>query len=460
MARALFQKIFDAHTVLTREDGAALLYVDLHLAHEGSFHAFNALRAAGRAVRRPDRTLGVADHYAPTQGRSLSAIANPEIRGIVETFRANMAAHGIRALDLDDARQGIVHVIGPELGLTQPGMLIVCGDSHTSTHGALGALAFGIGASEVAHVLATQTLWQAPPKLMRVTIDGTLMPHVTAKDVALALIQQIGTGGGLGHAIEFAGETVRGFGIEARLTLCNMAIEAGARSGLVAPDDTTFAYLRGRPHAPQNFDAAVAAWRGLATDAGAAFDREVALDAAALAPMVTWGTSPEEAEAVTGRVPDPNATRDPEAARRALDYMGLVPGTRLRDIAIDRAFIGSCTNARLSDLQAATAIIRGRRAKVPALVSPGSTAVKRAAEVLGLDRIFTEAGFTWAESGCSMCVGTNGDTAEPGQRVASTSNRNFPGRQGRGARTHLMSPAMAAAAALTGRITDVRELAT
>lgn len=459
MARTLFQRIFDAHTVLTREDGAALLYVDLHLAHEGSFHAFNALRAAGRAVRRPDRTLGVADHYAPTQGRSLATIANPEVRGIVETFRANMAAHGIQALDLDDSRQGIVHVIGPELGLTQPGMLIVCGDSHTSTHGALGALAFGIGASEVAHVLATQTLWQAAPLQMRVAIDGTLAPYVTAKDVALALIQQIGTGGGLGHAIEFSGETVRALGIEARLTLCNMAIEAGARSGLVAPDDTTFAYLRGRPHAPENFDAAVAAWRALATDDAAAFDREVTLDAGSLAPMVTWGTSPEEVAAVTGRVPDPNATRDPEAARRALDYMGLVAGTALRDIAVDRVFIGSCTNSRLSDLQAAAGVIRGRRAKVPALVSPGSTAVKRAAEGLGLDRIFTEAGFTWAESGCSMCVGTNGDTAEPGQRVASTSNRNFPGRQGRLVRTHLMSPAMAVAAALTGRITDVREVA-
>jgi 3-isopropylmalate/(R)-2-methylmalate dehydratase large subunit len=459
MPRTLFRKIFDAHTVLTREDGAALLYVDLHLAHEGSFHAFNAIRAAGRGVRRPDRTLGVADHYAPTQGRSLAAIANQEIRGIVETFRANMAAHGIRAIDLDDARQGIVHVIGPELGVTQPGMLIVCGDSHTSTHGAMGALAFGIGASEVAHVLATQTLWQAAPKLMRVTIGGTLAAQVTAKDVALALIAAIGTGGGLGHAIEFAGPTVRAMGIEARLTLCNMAIEAGARSGLVAPDTATFAYLRGRPHAPENFDAAVATWRALATDDGAAFDREVALQAGAVAPMVTWGTSPEEAAAVTEAVPAPDSTRDPEAARRALDYMGLAAGTKLRDIAIDRAFIGSCTNARLSDLAAAAAVVRGGRAKVPALVSPGSTAVKRAAQELGLDRIFTEAGFTWAESGCSMCVGTNGDTADAGQRVASTSNRNFPGRQGRGARTHLMSPAMAAAAALTGRITDVRELA-
>lgn len=459
MARTLFQKIFDAHTVSTRSDGAALLYVDLHLAHEGSFHAFNALRAAGRTVRRPDRTLGVADHYAPTTGRSLENIGNAEIRDIVQTFRTNMQSNRIKALDLDDPRQGIVHVVGPELGLTQPGMLIVCGDSHTSTHGAMGALAFGIGASEVAHVLATQTLWQAAPKQMRVAITGALPAHVTAKDLALALIAAIGTGGGLGHAIEFAGSTVEALGVEARLTLCNMAIEAGARSGLVAPDATTFAYLKGRPHAPKNFDESVASWAILKSDPSATFDREVTLDAEKLAPMVTWGTSPEEAAPVTAAIPDPDATRDPEAARRALDYMGLVPGTALRDIAVDRVFIGSCTNSRLSDLQAAAAVIRGRQVKVPALVSPGSTAIKREAEALGLDRQFTEAGFTWAESGCSMCVGTNGDTAAPGQRVASTSNRNFPGRQGRGARTHLMSPAMAAAAALTGRIADVREVA-
>jgi 3-isopropylmalate/(R)-2-methylmalate dehydratase large subunit len=452
-ARTLLEKLFDAHTVLTRADGTALLYVDLHLCHEGSFHAFNALRDAGRTVRRPDRTLGVADHYAPTDARSTPAIANDEVRGIIETFRANMRASGLRHFDLDDPRQGIVHVVGPEQGLSRPGMLIVCGDSHTSTHGAVGALAFGIGASEVAHVLATQTLWQARPRAMQVTFEGAAAAHVTAKDLALALIARIGTGGAAGHAIEFTGPAVAALSVEGRLTLCNMAIEAGARCGLVAPDAVTRAYLAARGVAWQ------AAWDDLRSDAGAAFDRAVTLDAAAVAPMLTWGTSPEEAAPADAAVPDPAATRDAAAARRSLEYMGLVPGTRFADIAVDRVFIGSCTNSRIEDLRAAAAVLRGRRARVPAMVSPGSTQVKREAELEGLDRIFTEAGFAWRDSGCSLCVAMNGDVAAPGERVASTSNRNFPGRQGRGARTHLMSPASAAACALTGRLADVRQIA-
>lgn len=451
--RTLLAKLFDAHTVLTRADGTALLYVDLHLCHEGSFHAFNALAATGRAVRRPGRTLGVADHYAPTDARDTAAIGNAEVRGIIETFRANMAVHGLPHLDLADPRQGIVHVIGPELGFSRPGMLIVCGDSHTSTHGALGALAFGIGASEVAHVLATQTLWQARPRAMRVAIDGALARHVYAKDLALALIAAIGTGGAAGHAIEFAGPAVAALSVEARLTLCNMAIEAGARSGLVAPDAVTRAYLAARGVAWE------AAWDDLPSDPGAAFDRSFALDAAAVPPMLTWGTSPEDAAPADAAVPQPDATRDAAATARALDYMGLAPGVRFADIAVDRVFIGSCTNSRIEDLRAAAAVLRGQRAAVPAMVSPGSTSVKRAAEAEGLDRIFTEAGFAWRESGCSLCVAMNGDTAAPGERVASTSNRNFPGRQGRGARTHLMSPASAAAAAITGRLVDVRQVA-
>jgi 3-isopropylmalate/(R)-2-methylmalate dehydratase large subunit len=449
--RTLFAKLFDAHTILSREDGQSLLYVDLHLCHEGSFHAFNALKAAGRRVRRPDRTIGVADHYAPTHARVIEAIGNDEIRGIIETFRANMRAYGLRHFDLDDPRQGIVHVVGPELGLTRPGMLIVCGDSHTSTHGALGALAFGIGASEVAHVLATQTLWQARPRVMCVTLSGRLVPPVTAKDAALALIAAIGTGGAAGHAIEFAGEAVQAMSVEQRLTLCNMAIEAGARCGMVAPDATTRAYLAGRGVAWQP------GWDDLASDPGAAFDHAVELGVGGLAPMVTWGTSPEEAAPVSERVPDPDATRDPAAARRSLDYMALAPGTALHDVAIDRVFIGSCTNSRIEDLRAAAAVLRGRKARVSAMVSPGSTGVKRQAEAEGLDRVFIEAGFAWRESGCSLCVAMNGDVAAPGERVASTSNRNFPGRQGRLARTHLMSPASAAAAAIAGRIADVRE---
>ncbi|WP_368414309.1 3-isopropylmalate dehydratase large subunit [Falsiroseomonas sp.] len=449
MARTLFDKIWDAHVVHRRDDGLCLLYVDRHYFHEGSFHAFNMLRARGLKVRRPDLTFGFGDHYAPTRARATSAIADPEIRGIIETFEANAKAAGIRAFDLADPMQGIVHVAGPELGLTLPGMTVVCGDSHTSSHGALGALAFGIGASEVAHVLATQTIWQSKPRQIRVTFDGVLPAGSTAKDMALALIAAIGTGGALGGAIEFAGPAVRALSVEARLTLCNMAIEAGARTGMVAPDAITEAWLAGRPFA-RAVDLAP-----LHSDPAARFDAEVTLDAARIAPMATWGTSPEEAVALAGRVPKPEDAPDEARAkawRRSLDYMGLTGGERMADVKLDRVFLGSCTNSRLDDLRAAAAVLKGRRIAVPMLVSPGSSAIKRAAEAEGLDRIFTEAGAAWEESACSLCVSMNGDSVGEGERCASTSNRNFVGRQGRGARTHLVSPASAAASALAGRL--------
>ena len=385
-----------------------------------------------------------------------------EIRGMVESLRAHSAEQGIVHFGQGDVRRGIVHVIGPEQGLTLPGMLLVCGDSHTATHGALGALAFGIGSSEVEHVLATQTLWQRKPKSMRVTIDGRLGAGVAAKDVILAIIATIGAGGGVGHAIEYAGSAIAAMSLDERMTVCNMSIEAGARSGMVAPDAATFDYVRGRPFAPRGalWDRALAEWTGLPTDAGAVFDREVALPAADISPMVTWGTSPQDAAPITGRVPDPSqldgARR--ESLGRALAYMGLTAGTPLTEVTVDRVFIGSCTNSRLDDLRAAAAVAKGRRAVVPAWIVPGSGLIRQAAEAEGLDRVFTEAGFEWRESGCSMCVGINGETARAGERVASTSNRNFEGRQGKGARTHLMSPAMAAAAAVTGRLTDVRSL--
>ena len=449
MPRTLFRKIWDAHVVHRRDDGLCLLYVDRHYFHEGSFHAFNMLRARGLKVRRPDLSFGFGDHYAPTRARRTDAIADPEIRGIIETFEKNAREAGIRAFELADPMQGIVHVAGPELGLTLPGMTVVCGDSHTSSHGALGALAFGIGASEVAHVLATQTIWQSMPRQIRVTFDGMLPPASTAKDMALALIARIGTGGAQGGAIEFAGEAVRALSVEARLTLCNMAIEAGARTGMVAPDAVTEAWLAGRPFArPVDLG-------GLHSDPGAPFDREVTLDAASIAPMATWGTSPEEAAPLSGRVPRPEEAPD-EARRRAwqrsLDYMGLAGGQLLADVEVDRVFLGSCTNSRIEDLRDAASVLKGRRIAVPMLVSPGSTAVKRAAEAEGLDRIFTEAGASWEESGCSLCVSMNGDAVGEGERCASTSNRNFMGRQGRGARTHLVSPRSAAASALAGRL--------
>jgi len=459
--RTLYEKVWDAHAVAQGPGGRTLLYIDRHLLHDGSFHAFEALRASGRKVRRPDACFATPDHYVPTAGRD--DIRDPELRDKVETLAANASSHRIAIYPVGDDRQGIVHVIGPEQGITQPGVTLVCGDSHTSTHGAFGALAFGIGASEVAHVLATQSLWQSKARTMRVSVAGAAPAGVYAKDIVLALIARIGAFGGTGHAIEFAGPAIRALSMEGRMTICNMAIEAGARSGMVAPDDTTFEYLHGRPLAPRGraWDAALAQWRALPSGAGAAFDREITLDAAALEPMATWGTSPEHGIGVAGRVPDPS--REPDPVRRAsmekaLRYMGLAPGQPLAGLAIDRVFIGSCTNSRLEDLRAAAAVVRGRKARVPALVVPGSGLVKRAAEAEGLDRVFREAGFEWRDAGCSMCVGMNGDLVAAGERCASTSNRNFEGRQGKGARTHLMSPAMAAAAAVAGAITDVRTL--
>jgi 3-isopropylmalate/(R)-2-methylmalate dehydratase large subunit len=461
--RTMCEKIWTRHVVTTGPGGWELLYVDRHLLHEGSTHAFRRLAESGRRVRRPELTCATADHYVPTVPGA--SAADPEIRGMVESLAQYATTQGIAHFGVGDPRRGIVHVIGPELGLTLPGLTLVCGDSHTATHGALGALAFGIGSSEVEHVLATQTLWQRRPRTMRVTVEGALAPGVSAKDLILALIARIGAGGATGHVVEYAGSTLRAMSLEERMTVCNMSIEAGARAGMVAPDETTYVYLRGRPFAPSGsrWDQAVEAWRALPTDPGAAFDREVELRAADITPTVTWGTSPEDALPVTARVPDPAAVAD--AARRhhmerALGYMGLRPGTPLTDIRVDRVFIGSCTNSRLEDLRQAAGVVRGRRARVPAWVVPGSETVKRAAEAEGLDRIFVDAGFEWREAGCSMCVGVNGEVAREGERVASTSNRNFEGRQGQGARTHLMSPAMAAAAAVTGRITDVRRLET
>jgi 3-isopropylmalate/(R)-2-methylmalate dehydratase large subunit len=449
--RTLFDKIWDAHVVLSRGE-QCLLYIDRHMVHDGSFHAFNMLHSRGLKVRRPSQTFGVPDHYVPTHGRSAADAATPEIRRMIETLESNLEANGITRYALDDERQGIVHVVGPEQGITLPGLTLVCGDSHTSSHGALGAFSFGIGQSENLHVLATQTLWQTRPRTMRIRVDGRLGAGATPKDVALAIIARIGAGGAVGHVIEYAGEVFRAMSVEGRLTVCNMSIEAGARSGLVAPDDTTFAFIAGRPLAPKGaeWDRALAAWRALPSDEGARFDSEVALDGGAIAPMVTWGTSPEDALPIDAVVPD--------AKPQALAYMGLVPGTRLTDIAVDRVFIGSCTNSRIEDLRAAAAMARGRKAVVPTLVVPGSGLVKRQAEAEGLDRVFREAGFEWRHAGCSMCVGINGETGRPQERVASTSNRNFEGRQGKGVRTHLLSPAMAAAAAVTGRLTDIRAM--
>src|SRR5258706_7272107 len=458
----LFDKLWVAHEIVRREDGEALLWVDRHYVHEGSFNAFSKLKARGAQVAEPGLTFGVADHYVPTRG-SRRAIDNPDIARMVPTLEENTAEHGIPLFGLDDPRQGIVHVVGPEQGLTLPGLLIVCGDSHTSTHGALGAYAFGIGASEVAHVLTAQTVCQGKPKRMRIFVNGFLGPGIAAKDLVLAIIARISADGATGHAVEFGGSAIRALSMEGRLTLCNMSIEAGARSGMIAPDESTLEYVKGRPYAPKGAacEQALEAWSALTTDDGAEFDREVELDAADIAPIVTWGTSPQDALPIDASVPDP--AREPDAARakylrEALDYMGLMPGTKLANIAIDRIFIGSCTNARIEDLRAAAAVLAGRASKVPGLVSPGPSAVKPQAEEEGLDRIFRDAGLEWGESGCSMCVGINGDVVGPGERCASTTNRNFRGRQGPGARTHLMSPAMAAAAAVTGTLTDVRRL--
>ena len=457
----MFEKVWARHVVAEGPGGHVLLYIDRHLLHEGSTSAFGRLAKAGRRVRRTDLTFATADHYILTSG---AVATDPEIRGMVETLRRHTAVQGIVYFGVDDARRGIVHVIGPEQGLTLPGITLVCGDSHTATHGAFGALAFGIGSTEVEHVMTTQTLWQRKPQVMRVTVEGRLALGVTAKDVILAIIARLGAGGGVGHVIEYAGSTIRAMTMDERMTVCNMSIEAGARAGMVAPDETTFAYLEGRPFAPRGdaWARALAAWKTTPSDPGARFDREVRFAASEIAPTVTWGTSPQDALPITGRVPDPaeaaeGARRD--SMVRALAYMGLTPGAPLTDLKVDRVFIGSCTNSRLEDLRAAARVVKGRHAVVPAWVVPGSGLVKRAAEAEGLDRVFVAAGFEWREAGCSMCVGMNGETAGVAERVASTSNRNFEGRQGRGARTHLMSPAMAAAAAVTGRLTDVRTLA-
>ncbi len=461
--RRMLGKIWDEHEILRHPAGPSLLYIDRDMIHEGSFHAFADLKRRGLKPRRPKQIFGVADHYVPTLGRRSEDAASPAIAKMIDTFDENMEWGGLRHFGLTSREQGIVHVVAPEQGITLPGLTIVCSDSHTSTQGALGAIAFGIGQSENAHVLATQTLWQLKPKTMRVTVNGTLGQGVTAKDVMLALIARIGAAGAGGYAIEFAGPVVRNFSIEARLTLCNMSIEAAARFGMVAPDETTFAYVRGRHYAPAEleWDAAVAHWRELVSDQGAVFDREVVLEGAEIAPMVTWGTSPEDAVAINGHVPDPtifdNADKRKSAAK-SLEYMELAPGMPLDGLKLDKVFIGSCTNSRIEDLRAAASVLKGRKAVIPAIVVPGSTQVKEQAEVEGLAQTFKEAGFEWRESGCSMCAAMNGDVVGPGERCASTSNRNFVGRQGPGARTHLVSPAMAAAAAISGCLTDVRRM--
>ncbi|WP_186387619.1 MULTISPECIES: 3-isopropylmalate dehydratase large subunit [unclassified Stappia] len=462
--RTLYDKIWDDHVVETQEDGTALLYIDRHLVHEvTSPQAFEGLRMTGRKVRQPQRTLAVVDHNVPTTDRS-HGIDDPESALQVDTLAKNAAEFGVEYYSETDLRQGIVHIVGPEQGFTLPGMTIVCGDSHTSTHGAFGALAHGIGTSEVEHVLATQTLIQKKAKNMRVTVDGTLPDGVTAKDIILAIIGEIGTAGGTGHVIEYAGEAIRALSMEGRMTVCNMSIEGGARAGLIAADQKTFDYIKGRPKAPQGADweKAVAYWQKLFTDEGAHFDAEIRLDAANLPPIVTWGSSPEDVVSVTGRVPDPEAIEDENrraSKRRALQYMGLTAGTPITDIAVDRVFIGSCTNGRIEDLRAAASVIRGHKVResVNAMVVPGSGLVKAQAEAEGLDKVFREAGFDWREPGCSMCLAMNADKLAPGERCASTSNRNFEGRQGFKGRTHLVSPTMAAAAAIAGHFVDIRE---
>ena len=463
--KTLFDKIWDAHVVHRQDDGTCLIYIDRHLVHEvTSPQAFEGLRNAKRAVRAPNRTLAVADHNIPTTDRS-AGIEDEESRIQVEALEKNAAEFGVPYFAMDDKRQGIVHVIGPEQGFTLPGMTIVCGDSHTATHGAFGALAFGIGTSEVEHVLATQTLIQKSAKNMRITVDGALAEGVTAKDVILAIIGKIGTAGGTGHVIEFAGSAIRGLSMEGRMTVCNMAIEAGARAGMIAPDETTFAYLQDRPMTPkgEHWDKAVAYWRSLPSDEGARYDSEIAMAAEDIAPTVTWGTSPEDAIAINGVVPDPTKEKDPSKRakiERAIEYMGLEAGQKLTDIKVDTVFIGSCTNSRIEDLRAAAALADGRTvaAGMRAMVVPGSGLVKEQAEAEGLDKVFIAAGFEWREPGCSMCLAMNADKLTEGERCASTSNRNFEGRQGRGGRTHLVSPQMAVAAALAGHLADVRDI--
>ncbi len=462
--QTLFEKVWNRHLVREVEGEPALIYIDLHLVHEvTSPQAFDGLRLDGRTVRRPDLTLATIDHGVPTTGRGLP-IRDPLSKKQIDALVHNCEEFGITLYGLDDPRQGIVHVIGPEQGVTQPGMTIVCGDSHTSTHGAFGALAFGIGTSEVEHVLATQTLPQPKPRSMAITVDGDLATGVTAKDIILGIIARIGTAGGQGHVVEYRGSAIQGLSMEGRMTVCNMSIEAGARAGMIAPDETTFSYLEGRPHAPRGarWDEALSEWRSLPTDPGAAFDAEVSIDAGDLKPYVSWGTNPGQTAAVTDHVPHPEEFDDPlerDSTIRALAYMDLEPGTPIAEITVDRVFLGSCTNARIEDLRDAAAVIRGKRVHptVSAMVVPGSGLVKLQAEDEGLDTVFVEAGFEWRDAGCSMCLGMNPDILQPGERCASTSNRNFEGRQGQGGRTHLVSPAMAAAAAVSGRFVDIRD---
>ena len=461
--RTLFDKIWDRHAVTVTEDGDTLLYVDRCLIHEGSRHAFDRMEIDGHRVARPGQIFAFADHYVPTVNRHLGA-RDPLIQGMIERLARNAERHGIRHFGIDDPRQGILHVVPPELGLTQPGLLMVGADSHTSTHGAFGALAFGIGATETRHVLVTRTLWQRRPRNLRIKVDGTLPFGCTAKDLVLYVISRIGSGGAVNHAIEYTGRAIRELSMEGRMTVCNMSIEAGGRAGLIAPDDTTIEYLAGRPFAPkaEEWENALAFWRALPSDADAGFENEVSLHASAIAPMVTWGTSPDHADLITGVVPDPAKTGSSERRadfETALDYMGLAPGQPFTSIKVDRVFIGSCTNGRIEDLRGAAEIARLGTAKVPTWVVPGSREVKRQAEAEGLDEVFRAAGFEWRDPGCSLCTAINGDELRPGERCASTSNRNFRGRQGRGGRTHLVSPTMAAAAALTGRLTDVRRFA-
>jgi 3-isopropylmalate/(R)-2-methylmalate dehydratase large subunit len=463
--RTLFDKIWDNHLVDRQDDGTCLIYIDRHLVHEvTSPQAFEGLRLAGRKVRHPEATLAVPDHNVPTSDRS-KGIADAESRIQVETLDKNCADFGVPIFGMNDPRQGIVHIIGPEQGFTLPGMTIVCGDSHTATHGAFGALAFGIGTSEVEHVLATQTLIQSPAKNLRITVDGGLPLGVTAKDLILAIIGKIGTAGGTGHVIEYAGQAIRELSMEGRMTVCNMSIEGGARAGLIAPDETTYDYIKGRPMAPKAgaFEQAVTFWRSLPSDEGARYDKEVTLKTSEIDPQVTWGTSPEDVVAITGRVPNPEAARDEakrQAMLRALDYMGLTADMPMTEVKVDKVFIGSCTNGRIEDLREAAKLAEGRKVAegVYAMIVPGSGLVKEQAEQEGLDRIFTEAGFDWREPGCSMCLAMNADRLQPGERCASTSNRNFEGRQGRGGRTHLVSPGMAVAAAVSGHLADVRDL--
>ncbi len=466
--KTLYDKIWDAHVVDQQEDGNCLVYIDRHLVHEvTSPQAFEGLRMAGRSVRMPSKTLAVVDHNIPTTNRAggIEAITNPESKKQIETLEANCAEFGVPYIAMQDIRQGIVHVTGPEQGFTLPGLTIVCGDSHTSTHGAFGALAHGIGTSEVEHVLATQTLIQKKAKNFRINVGGKAPEHLTAKDIALAIIGEIGTAGGTGCVLEYAGPAIEALSMEGRMTLCNMSIEAGARAGLIAPDDKTFTYLKGRPQAPHGADweASLAYWKTLVSDADAVFDREITIDASNLPPLVTWGTSPQDVVSIAGRVPNPEQIADParrRATERALDYMGLTADMPMQDVKIDRVFIGSCTNSRIEDLRAAAGFVKGKHvaSHVSAMVVPGSGLVKQQAEAEGLDEIFRAAGFDWREPGCSMCLAMNDDKLEPGERCASTSNRNFEGRQGRGGRTHLVSPQMAAAAAIAGHFVDIREI--